>query len=126
MRAFTILATAIALVFLTSILLAPEAQAQTITVTAAVRPLRTIIVDKNLLIQKIVSNTSEDIRPMVVLAVADGEELPYSESIQKQYEFLKPSLDFSKPGIIYTREDRFLQWLRWYLTMGLRPFKLKG
>ncbi len=97
----------VVLAFLVNLLLiAQEIKTQGITVTATVLPTRIIIVDKNLTIQKIISNTSEDVRPIVYLETADGEEIAYSESVRREYSFLKPSLNFSKAGIVYEREER--------------------
>lgn len=109
MRVLTVYVSVIALFFLTNILYTPAAQAKSIKVTAAIQPLRVIIVDKNFIIQKIASNTSEDVSPIVRLESADGEEMGYSVSIQRQYEFMKPSLNFTKPGIIYQHEDNRAQ-----------------
>ncbi len=77
----------------------------TLTIMATVRPQRIIIVDKNFVITKIMSNTNLDMRPLVLLQTTDGAEIPYSESIANQYLALKPTLDFSKPGIVYEDSD---------------------
>lgn len=73
----------------------------TITVMATIQPQRIIVVDKNLTIKTILSNTSQDVRPIVFLESLDGKLLPYSESIIEQYSVLKPSLELSKPGVVY-------------------------
>ena len=94
-------------IFITSfVVLLVESQNQKMTVTVTVEPQRVIIVDKNLTIMQIISNTELDIRPIVLLGSQDGSELPYTESIMRQYFFLKPTLNFSQPGILYDRDER--------------------
>ncbi len=90
------------------ILEAAQKSGSTITVLATVRPQRIIVVDRNLKIIKILSNTAQEVRPFVLLDSVDGLEIPYSESIVNQYADLKSSLDFSKPGVVYERADRGL------------------
>lgn len=85
---------------------ATEEKSNTITIIATVNPQRIIIVDKNLTIQKIFSNTAGEVRPLVFLNAVDGEELAYSDAVINQYEGLKDSLDFSQPGVLYQREER--------------------
>lgn len=104
MRAFAFLANILIVVFSTSFSFACETQAQIITITATVGPQRIIVVDRNSTIQRIISNTKQDLQPKVVLESPNGQEFAYSEGIAQQYEFLKSSLSFSKPGIIYQRE----------------------
>jgi len=95
------------LVFIVSlIVLAVESSSQNMVVTVTVEPTRVIIVDKNFTIQKIISNTGADVRPIVYLNSEDGLEVPYTESIFNQYMFLKNTLNFSQPGIIYDRDER--------------------
>ena len=84
----------------------PTGSMQTVTVTAAVPPARIIVVDDNLKIKSIASNTKEDVNPKVVLNNIDGKEIYYSESIDRQYDLLKLSLNFSKPGVVYQKEDQ--------------------
>lgn len=104
---FSALAT---IVFTNAILFAAEEKATgTLTITATVRPVRILVVNPDLTIQEIVSNTSLDVRPLVVANTMDGPELPYSEAIRQEYAFIKPGIDFSKPGIVYRHEDRFFQ-----------------
>lgn len=79
---------------------------QNMVVTVTVEPTRVIIVDNSLTIQRIISNTTVDTRPIVYLNSEDGLEIPYSESIMRQYMFLKPSLNFSQAGAIYDRDNR--------------------
>ena len=51
---------------------AGSAGGSTITVMATIQPHRIIIVDKNLTIETILSNTAQDIRPIVFLESLDG------------------------------------------------------
>jgi hypothetical protein len=74
----------------------------------SVEPKRTIIVDRNLQITTIISNTKEDVEPVVYLETAGGIDLPYTESIEGQYKALKPVLDFGKSGTIYQRDTNVL------------------
>lgn len=76
-----------------------------VTYVATVTPQRVILVDKNFIIQRILSNTKEDVRPVVFLEDVSGQELPYSESIRKQYEFLQSSLHFGRAGVLYERKN---------------------
>ena len=89
-----------------ALLAAQNGGGATLTVVATVRPQRIIVVDQNLSITQIISNTNQDMRPLVVLNTVDGPEIPYSESIVRQYAVLKPTLDFSHPAIVYDRSTR--------------------
>lgn len=98
-----VLSTIVFLAIITSIVIAqPEASNQFV-VMATVLPERIIVVDDNLNIQQIYSNTKQDVRPDVYQNRADGPEVPYSDSIRIQYENLKSSINFSKPGQVYQR-----------------------
>ncbi len=82
-----------------------------ISVVASVSPARYIIVDHDLKIQRILSNTKDEVRPSVLLLTADGEELPYTDSIRSQYASLKPKLDFSHPGEVYKRQQPTITYI---------------
>ncbi len=99
------------ILFTNALLFADESANFNVAITATIRPMRVIVVDQTLTIKKVISNTKEDIRPMVVLDTEDGKELAYSDAIYTQYEDLKPTLNFSKPGILYERDNRPLQAL---------------
>lgn len=94
------------LVVVTSFVYWGETKNQSLSITVTVEPVRVVIVDRNLQIQTIVSNTKEDIRPVVFLDTQDGPDLPYTEGIESQYSLLKPVINFSKPGIVYQRDTR--------------------
>lgn len=87
-------------------ILVSESSTKPMVVTVTVNPTRVIIVDRDLVIRRIISNTKDDVRPVVYLESEDGRELPYTESITEQYLALKSSMNFKEPGIIYDREDR--------------------
>ena len=89
--------------FTTFLSYAINAKINQITIVATVKPLIIIVVDKDIQIQKIYSNTTSAVRPLVVLEKVDGEEVPYTDSIRKQYGELKPTLNFDKPGVIYEK-----------------------
>lgn len=119
----TIAVAAIASVLFTNFLLfAGEQKAGTITIVATVHPQRIVIVDENLTITKILSNTAQDIRPLVLMGGAEGKELPFTEAISAQYQALKSSLDFSQPGVIYERDARPIQALFKRIDRTLRTW----
>ena len=76
------------------------------TVAAVVEPHRYIVTDNNLQIKEIISNTNQDVRPTVLLNSIDGQEVPYSDSIRQQYQFLKRFTNFSQAGVVYMRPHR--------------------
>lgn len=94
------------LFILTSFVYWGETKNQSLSITVTVEPIRTIIVDRNLRIIEIMSNTKEDVRPIVLLELQDGIELPYTEGVQQQYKILKPVINFNKPGLVYERDTR--------------------
>ena len=93
-------------ILVTSLVYWGETKNQSLSITLSVEPVRTIIVDRNLQIVTIMSNTKEDVRPVVFLDTQDGAELPYTEGIAGQYNTLKPVVNFEKPGIVYQRDTR--------------------
>lgn len=101
----------VSLLFTNVALFASEQNTTKTTLMITIQPVRILVVDKDLIIQKIYSNTTVDIRPIVTLNTSDGTELPYSDAIQKEYQFLKPSLNFSNAGFIYERDNRPIQAL---------------
>lgn len=104
---FAILLTALLTVLLANFLIyAEEQRGSSVAVMATVLPQRFIVVDKKLTIEQVLSNTAEDVRPQVFLERLDGPEIPYSDSIIKQYQAIRGSADFSRPGLVYQREPR--------------------
>lgn len=101
---YQILLSTLAFIIITSLFVAATPTSNdSVTIVASVAPLRTVIVDNDLNIIKIYSNTMQNVRPQVYLGGLDGAEQPFSDSISRQYQSLKSSLDFSKPGLIYQR-----------------------
>lgn len=97
------------IIFTNVLLYASEQEMRSITIVASVSPQRLIVIDRNFSIKKIYSNTVEDVRPTVFLESLDGAEMPYSESVRSQYEAIKSHTNFSRPGIVYERDDRPVQ-----------------
>lgn len=106
-----LLCTSAALIVSNWLLQAAGPSGSTLTIMATVRPQRFIVVNRDLKIQAVLSNTDHNVRPTVYLDGIDGQEIPYSESIIEEYQNLKPSLNFSKPGILYERRNGRLQEL---------------
>lgn len=79
--------------------------AQKVRVTASVEPQRTVVVNENFQIISIVSNTSKEVEPKVFLNTVDGKELEYTETIKDEYDILKETLSFAKPGVIYEYKE---------------------
>lgn len=101
-----LLQTLFIIVMLSSFVYFGESKHNKLTVTVTVEPVRTILVNKNLRIVQIISNTTEDIEPIVFLDSQDGVQLPYTDGIRTQYLALKSVTNFNKPGIVYERDDR--------------------
>lgn len=104
------------IVFFVALITITGAQSNTdsqIIVLATVLPERSIIVDSDLTIQKIYSNTLREVRPNVYQDTISGPIVAYTESIQEQYEELSHSIDYSKPGLVYVRpSNQFTSFLR--------------
>ena len=108
--AFLIFLGVICSVLMTNMALyAQEQYGAKLTVVATINPTRIIVVNDDLQIIKVVSNTDQDIRPIVVRGSEDGPEVAYGDSIIQQYQDLKGSLDFSKPGVLYQKDNRPVQ-----------------
>lgn len=83
-----------------------DAQQHTIQIHATVAPQRFIIVDASHRIQEITSNSNITVPPTIVLDHIGGIELSNATDILQEYQALTPSLNFSRPGIIYTRSQQ--------------------
>lgn len=105
------LAVILTVLFTNILLYATEQRSASVTIIASVAPVRYIVVDDTFTIRSIFSNTDQDVRPVVFFRSLDGEELPYSDSVRIQYQSLKPTLDFSRPGQVYAYEPRPVQVL---------------
>jgi|GEM_PF-1378882 len=105
LRSLAIIVISVLAVSLTINALAPDEARNSYVVLASVQPARYIIVNDNLQITKIVSNTAQDVVPYVVLNSLDGEQLPYTKSVQTQFLALKASISFVTAGVVYTRRS---------------------
>ncbi len=103
MKLKSVFFTALFLFIILFVVHAHSISVEKINMTLVVVPSREIMVDKNLKIISVVSNTPTDVLPRVFLENEDGPELPFSDSIKNQYQSLKPSLNFLKIGYVYER-----------------------
>lgn len=67
-------------------------------ITARVMPVRHIVVDGEGVIQRIISNTSENVSPIVHLGTAEGVEVPLTTEIEQDYKAAIASLDMKRPA----------------------------
>lgn len=89
---------------LISLILSPhhiKAASQKMQFTAEVAHARVIIVDTNFKILQIISNTKKDVEPTVRIGNGKGPIIGITEPVITQYEDLKPTLNFSKIGVVY-------------------------
>lgn len=94
------------IVFLTSATLTMANE--TVKIRASVAKNRMVYINKKGEIQKITSNTLEDVKPKVVVIDKQVEqEIPLSDKILSDYYKLKVKLDFSSPGVVYDKTMTF-------------------
>lgn len=98
-----VISTIVIIVVVTAIASAVPKSGDSFTVLATVAPQRSVVVDKDLTVLQIYSNTTKDVRPNVYLDKIDGEEVAYSDSILHQYQAIKKSVNFTKPGLVYQK-----------------------
>lgn len=98
-----LLSTVLFLVIATVVVIAQPSANTSFVVMATVLPERSIVIDDDLNIQQIYSNTKQEVRPNVYQDKISGPQVAYSDSIRSQYDDLKSSLDFSQPGLVYQR-----------------------
>ena len=98
-----VVSTVVIIIVATVVVSAVPKSGGTVTVIAAVAPHRSIVVNDDLTIIQIYSNTTKEIRPEVYLDKLDGEQVAYSDSITDQYQALKNSINFNEPGLVYER-----------------------
>jgi len=88
----------------------PVAHAQSgnsVTITAVVAPVRTILVDNNLRIIQIESNTPLNVTPSVYKGTYTSKQVSLTPSINKQYKAIINRVNTRKTGIIYSYNPRF-------------------
>ena len=76
-----------------------------VQVEATVLPSRVIIVDRDLTIQEVYSNTPKDVRPAVYLGSVNGVPESFDGTVRDQYAKLEPTLDFGRTGIVYAKAN---------------------
>lgn len=62
---------------------------------------RIIIVDKNLNILQVISNTKKEIEPTVRPENEQGMEISMTDYVSEQYSKIKPFINFSKTGVVF-------------------------
>lgn len=67
-------------------------------ITARVMPVRHIVVDDSGVIQRIISNTSENVPPIVYLDSFQGEQIPLTDDIRQNYDDAIAVLDMRHPA----------------------------
>lgn len=82
---------------------APPVSAATVTggstvITGRVLPVRYVVVDEQGVIQRIISNTPENVTPKVHLGAIDSPEIPLSADLALQYEKALATLDMERPA----------------------------
>jgi hypothetical protein len=77
----------------------------TIIIHAVVPPHRYAILNQKNEIQQVLSNTPLDILPVFTIGAADGQKKESTPELLKSYNTLTRGLDFSKPGVIYERQQ---------------------
>jgi hypothetical protein len=73
----------------------------TINISAIVTPGRYVIVNQEMTIQQILSNTPEDVLPDVFLDNFNGQRLKFDGLIASQFYQLQSRLSFSQTGVVY-------------------------
>ena len=106
LRTVAIVVVSVAVTSVTIHALQPDGSAgQSYGVLASVQPARYIVVDSNLQIIQIISNTRQDVIPYVVMNSLDGSQIPYTNAIQSEFANVKGSLSFTKAGVVYERNS---------------------
>ena len=67
-------------------------------ISGRVLPVRYIVVDEQGVIQRIISNTPENVTPKVHLGAIDSPEIPLSADLALQYEEVLATLDMERPA----------------------------
>ncbi len=85
-----------------------QGSSQTIAVSAVVAPQIYLVADDSGQITQIFNNSHRESEPSVLLGGLNGPAGQLSSFIISQYAILKPSLDFSKYGVLYQKPN-FIQ-----------------
>lgn len=80
-----------------------QGTSQTIAVSAVVAPHVYLVVNDSGQITQIFNNSHRESEPSVLVGSLSGPVGQFSPAIISQYANLKPSLDFSKYGILYQK-----------------------
>ena len=80
-----------------------QEQEQTIAVSAVVLPHIYLVVDDSGQITQVFNNSHQESEPIVLVSSLSGQAGQLSPAIANQYAALKPSLDFSKYGVLYQK-----------------------
>lgn len=67
-------------------------------ITARVMPVRHIVVDDDDVIQRIISNTSENVTPIVYRGNFQGEQIPMTDEVRLNYDNAIAALDMRRPA----------------------------
>lgn len=77
----------------------------TVVITAAIAPVRIVVVDDHNRITEILSNGPGDITPSVHSGNSEGKVMPMSRSISNQYSAIMKHVNSNKTGAIYKFEQ---------------------
>lgn len=102
---------------------APPVSAAETVITARVMPVRHIVVDEAGVVQRIISNTSENVTPIVHLGSAEGREILLTDDVKQRYETVIAGLDMSGPAD-YTRKSPFKLALAYVQSQTTHQLKL--
>ena len=75
-----------------------------IVVTAVVAPVRYVLVNQNIEIIEILSNTPLNVPPKVYQSSFKSNEIPLTTPIDKSYRDIIVKINTSKTGVIYSRQ----------------------
>jgi len=101
---------------------APTVAGGETVITARVMPVRHIVVDHEGVIQRIISNTTENVTPIVHLGSAEGEEVVFTTDVKQRYESLIAHLDMQRPADYVRKQplEILLARLQYVGTLPLR------
>jgi hypothetical protein len=109
---------------------AAQAVDSSVTISAVIAPVRSIVVNQQGVIQQITSNSPAAVTPTVYRNSLQGPAVALNSSILKQYHAILPHLNRQRTGIIYrriaidhrpTQQSGLLAWLRNYEHLSVLP-----